>query len=382
MKKNLKMALSLVLALILVLGLGTAAFAAGAEDFFAGDTADGAHDGSLFLAGEKLDSTATVNGVVLAAGYDVNAAGKAEYLMGAGYNVYAAGEVSGDAFLAGNRVDISGAVARDVFAAANSVSVTGTVGRAMYIAASKVSISGEVGGDIYISSGNVKISDDAKLSGAVYCAKGADVRAPGDVLARVIWYDDPAVAQLESVSAGAETASTLQRLGTWTISLVGLIALSFVLLWLTPLWERLDAKYYGAPFAQYARVFGIGFGVLAGVPVAVVLLWVTRIGLRLGFVLALIYAAALVAAPIFLGFFIGMLIWRAALKKAPSYWAELPIGLLVCCAAKLIPGLSFAVGLVSAPLALGVIVLMLGKGKTTPPAVQPCALPADAAPET
>lgn len=381
MKRNLKMALSLALALILMLGLGTAAFAAGAEEVFAGDAADGTRDGSLFLAGEKLDCAATVNGIVLAAGYDVNAAGKAEYLMGAGYNVYAAGEVSGDAFLAGNHVDISGKIARDVFAAANSVSVTGTVGRTMYIAASNVSIAGEVGGDIYISSGSVKISDDARLSGAVYCARGADVRAPGDILARVIWYDDPAAAQLESVSAGVKTASTLHRLGTWAIGLVGLVALAFVLAWLTPLWERLDAKYYGAPFAQYARAFGIGFGVLAGVPVAVVLLWVTRIGLRLGFVLAGLYAAALVAAPIFLGFFLGMLIWRAALKKAPCYWAELSIGITACCVAKLIPGLSFAAGFVSAPLALGVITLMLGKGRATPPAAQPCALPADAAPE-
>ena len=46
------------------------------------------------------------------------------------------------------------------------------------------------------------------------------------------------------------------------VLLAGVLLLAFVLLWLTPLWETVDRKYYGAPFGRYAKAFGIGFGTL------------------------------------------------------------------------------------------------------------------------
>ena len=150
------------------------------------------------------------------------------------------------------------------------------------------------------------------------------------------------------------------------LSYLGAAAVAFALLWLTPMWEKLDSKYYGAAFGDYARAFGIGFAVLAGLPVAAVLLMITRIGLRLAFVLLLVYAAAIVASPVFLSFFIGMLIWRRALRKAPCYFAELPIGLLAWRIVYCVPGLSFITGLVAVPLGLGVLTLLLGKPKKQP----------------
>ena len=68
----------------------------------------------------------------------------------------------------------------------------------------------------------------------------------------------------------------------------------------------------------------------------------------------------------FLGFFLGALLWRGAMKKAPCYYAELAIGILVWRVAASVPGLSFAVSLVSVPLGLGVVTLLLGKGAAKP----------------
>ena len=107
----------------------------------------------------------------------------------------------------------------------------------------------------------------------------------------------------------------------------------------------------------------------------------TRVGLRLAFVLLFVYVAVIIAAPVFLGFFFGMLIWRGALKKAPCYFAELPIGILVWRLAACIPGLSFAVGLVAVPLGLGVITLLLGKGAKSAPAAPADGSSNDALPE-
>lgn len=96
--------------------------------------------------------------------------------------------------------------------------------------------------------------------------------------------------------------------------------------------------------------------------------------MRLALIVLFLYAAAIIAAPVFLGFFLGALLWRGAMKKAPCYYAELAIGILVWRIAASVPGLSFAVGLVSVPLGLGVVTLLLGKGaaKLSPKAETAC----------
>ena len=68
-----------------------------------------------------------------------------------------------------------------------------------------------------------------------------------------------------------------------------------------------------------------------------------------------------------------MLLWRTVFKQKANYWIELPVGLLVWRILTLIPGVKFAVGLVSAPLALGVITLLLGgkKAAKAQPPVEP-----------
>ena len=128
----------------------------------------------------------------------------------------------------------------------------------------------------------------------------------------------------------------------------------------------MDRKYYGAPFGRYAKAFGIGFAVLAGVPLAAILLFISNVGVRLALIVLFLYAAAIIAAPVFLGFFLGALLWRGAMKKAPCYYAELAIGILVWRVAASVPGLSFVAGLVSVPLGLGVVTLLLGKGAAKP----------------
>lgn len=49
--------------------------------------ADGMRDGSLFLSGETVRSSAAVNGVLLAAGRTVGVNGTGAYVMAAGYEV-------------------------------------------------------------------------------------------------------------------------------------------------------------------------------------------------------------------------------------------------------------------------------------------------------
>lgn len=375
MKKNLRFAFALMLALVLMTALSVPAFAAD-TDIFALDGTDGSYDGSLFVAGQNVDSRADVQGVLMAAGYDVRAGGKSEYVMAAGSTAEFFGAAENDVFLAGSTVVVTGRAGRDVFIVGNTIAMGGVIGRGAYIVGDTVKLTGSIGGDVYINANKLVISDTADIPGTVRVNENASISYPASV--NVVTYVDSS----SSAPAAAKPANTLgHKLGSWALSFLGVTAVAFVLLWLTPLWETVDLKYYGAPFSKYAKAFGIGFAVLVGLPVAVVLLMIARVGVRLAFVLTGVYLASIAAAPVFLGFFLGALIWRRLFKKAPNYFAELPIGILLWRIAYCIPGLSFAVGLVAVPLGLGVVTLLLGKHKAAPaetadaPAEEPSALP-------
>ena len=359
-----KKLVSLFLSLLLATALAVPACAA-FEDVFADGSADGTRDGSLFLSGETVRSSAAVNGVLLAAGRTVGVNGTGAYVMAAGYEVTLGGTAENDAFLAGYSIGVSGTAQRDVFAAGQSITVNGTVGRDLYAAANTVTITGSVGGDVYISAESVVIGDGAEIGGRLHCNASALRSVPDGIADNAELYDDPASGDVNvniTVSEPSIGSIVLRK----ALSFAGVLLLAFVLLWLTPLWETVDRKYYGAPFGRYAKAFGIGFAVLAGVPLAAILLFISNVGVRLALIVLFLYAAAIIAAPVFLGFFLGALLWRGAMKKAPCYYAELAIGILVWRVAASVPGLSFAVGLVSVPLGLGVVTLLLGKGAAKP----------------
>lgn len=372
MKKLAKNTSFLVIALILVSLLGASAYADNSD--YTLEPAEYTYDGSYFVSGQTVSENESVKGILAAAGYDVNLAGVSQYTAGAGYNVRSAGYTLNDAFLAGYNVSIDGATARDLYAAGNIVTVSGVVSRSAYLAGDTVSVSGKIGGDLYIDAQNVTIADTAEIRGTLYIPDSASVTASESTEKSIEWYKSEAAAQAESISEAVQTASAARKVGSWVVSLAGLIIVALVLLWLTPLWETVDKRYYGVPFSAYARAFGIGFAVLAGVPVAAILLMITRIGLRLAFVVLFVYVAAIIASKAFISFVLGALIWRNVLKKAPKYLAELPIGALAVCLVEIIPGLDFAVGFVAVPLGLGMITLLLGKSKTL--ADDPAALPA------
>ena len=344
MKKSMNKLWCLLLAAMLLAALSVGAFAA--------------EPGSAFLAGSDVRANANVDGILFAAGYHVEQTSTSEYAFLAGETVRFDGAAENDVFAAGYDVTLNGEIARDVYAAGNAVRVTGSVGRDLYVSAGNVQISGWVGGDVHINADVIEITPSAVIGGTLhYNSSASTVSAEPEVREHAQVYEDRAEPQ----------PTPAQKLGSKVLdrvlSFAGVVALAFVLLWLTPLWDRLDKKYSGAPFAKFATAFGIGFAVLLGVPVVFVILLITRIGVRLAFVLLLPYIAAIVAAPVIFGFFIGKLFWRDLCKRRACFAAELPIGIALWAIASCIPVLSFVAAFVTVPLGLGVITLLLGRGK-------------------
>ena len=382
MKKTAKLIIALLLCAGLFSALSLTAFAADAGFVMSEDGSaqlTGTQDRTVFLAGQTVDCSAEVKGIVMAAGYNLYVGGSGEYVMAAGYNAAVNGAVEKDAFAAGYSTVLNGEAQRDVFLVGNDVALNGEAGRNLFAGGTRVTINGKVGGDVYVSADSIVIGSDADIAGCLRYNDNADISIRdgsriGSTATYVGTSADQSYEETESVpESGAHKVWVRVR------TYLGLAAVAFVLLWLTPIWAKLDGKYTGQPFGKYATAFGIGFGVLAGVPLAAILLMVTQIGLRLAFVLLMLYAALIIAAPVFLSFFLGGLIWRRLLKKAPCYAAELPIGILAWWIADMIPVLSAVTALVSVPFGVGVVALLLGNRKappvSAPVAEEPAALP-------
>ncbi len=421
MKKRKKL-LCLLLVLLLAASLAPAAFA---EFVFSGDEQNisGEYDSTVFLAGENPNSAADVKGILFEAGNTVTSAGFSEYAFVAGNTVSFAGENSGDAFVGGNAVSFSGSCGRDLAIAGNSVDIRGSVGRDLLAGGRSVSISGHVGGDVTLAAEEIRITDDAEIEGILRYNSSAKISAPADLLAGAVVYEDNQDSQgLQSIlgtqdASGTQNATDAQdaqdgqdaqdaqdtqdaqnssgdsganapaveapkpksspvlaKLKSTVFKLIGLLLIAYFFLWLTPLWEKVDADYTGKPFGTFAKAFGIGLAVLAALPLASIILFVSGVGVRPALVLIFVVVAALIAAPVFLGFFLGVLLWRKALKKDRNYWAELAIGLVCWAILAAVPGIRVAVKMVAGCLGVGVLACMLGKKKTAaPPVVQAAA---------
>ena len=373
--KTSRLLACVLLTLLLFCSVVPAAFA---EVVFSGEEGSltGTYDATVFQAGRDATSNAEVKGILFMAGNTVSAGGTGEYAFIAGNTVSFGGECLHDAFIGGNSVAISGNVDRDLYAAGKVLDLRGTVGRDLFAGAQTVNISGEIGGNVYLDAETIQIADDAKIEGSLRYNDSAKVSGPKEILDRAERYTDkkedagkpetdaaaPAPAPVQNAQPG-KSHTIFSKIKSALFTYLGLLLIAFFFLWLTPLWEKVDRNYTGKNFGLYAATFGIGFAVLAALPLAAIILMITGFGVRPAFVLLLVYSAVLAASPVFLGFFLGSLLWRKALKKEKNYWAELAIGLLAWRILSLIPGVKIAAALVTGPLALGVITRMLGKKK-------------------
>ena len=384
--KTSRLLTCLLLTLLLLCCVMPAAFA---EVVFSSEEGSltGTYDATVFQAGQDATSSAEVKGILFMAGNTVSAGGTGEYAFIAGNTVSFSGECLNDAFIGGNSVAVSGNVDRDLYAAGKVLDVRGAIGRDLFAGGETVTISGEIGGNVYLNAENIQIADNAKIGGTLRFNDNARVSGPDEILNNAERYADKkegaekpdgaeaAPAPVQSTEPGKSTR-VFSKIKSALFSYLGLLLIAYFFLWLTPLWEKVDRDYTGKDFGLYAAAFGIGFAVLAGLPLASIILMITGFALRPAFVLLLVYAAVLTAAPVFLGFFLGSLLWRKALKKTKNYWAELAVGLLVWRILSLIPGVKIVTAFIAGPLALGVITRMLGKKKAGPaPAEEHPALP-------
>ncbi|MBV0900668.1 bactofilin family protein [Haloarcula salina] len=283
---------------------------------------------------------------------------------------------------------VRGTVTGDVAAAAGTVHVTetGEVGGNVEAAAGTVRIDGTVGGDVSAAGGTVEIGETAQIGGdldagagflAIHGTIDGTVRAgaeevvvgPTASVGGDLRYDaatftrDPeaavggSVVQDESIGDSAGPDFGAFTLPSWLGVVYGLfvnLLLGAVLLAAFPAFStRVADRVAESP----ARSGGVGLLTLVLVPIVLVVLLLTIIGIPLSLVGAVAFGVAAWVAAVYGQFAVGS--WALSLADRDNRWLALVVGLVGFAILGAIPILGGLLELVAFLLGLGALALTL-----------------------
>ena len=323
-----------------------------------------------FVAGGSARLSAPVQGDLLAAGGEVLLAGPvAGDQIAFGGRLRFDGAVSQDLYAGGGQVALEGSVARNARVAGGEVSlgprariagnasfaggdikVLGAVGGYLQAAGGRVLIDGRVDGDVEAASGALELGPNARIGGKLRYRGGAPLKQ--DPAAQV----QGGVERLEVPVRGvAERVPAPAVLGVWTF---GLMVMAAVLVAALPGFSSRVAETTRARFGWSLLA---GFLTLAAIPLAVVLLLVTVIGIPLALLAALAFMALLLVGYVAAGIALGdatLRRWFAA-RAAHRGWRALfaALGVFALGIAALIPWLGALLAFVALIAGMGALLL-------------------------
>ena len=335
-----------------------------AQTFRSGDTVStpsgGTVNSSLFVAGQSIDVGGTVRGDVFCAGQNVHlTATVLGDVLCMGQNVTISGRVSGDVRLAGQSVSLGSVVAGNATVAAqdfteesgariggdlsinaHQVKLSGPVGRDAAIASGGVTIANSVGRNVQARVQELRLASGARVGGNIsYTSPQPLVRASGAVVTGKITHYTPA-AHHGSLAAGL----------LWLLYLFAALLLAALLLVLLLPWMFHAAAELAR--RRLWRTFLIGLVASIVVPVLLLTLAFTIIGLPLALLLGLVWLVIMIVSAPFAAYLLGRLLLRRATDNA--IWTML-LGAALLIIVSFIPFLNVLVDLVAYWFGLGMV---------------------------
>lgn len=324
--------IALLLAVVLV--LGTLPGVAAAETRSGGNVVveegETIHD-DLQAFGGTIVVRGTVNGDLDAFGGDV----------------LVAGEVTGSVSAFAGNVRIAGTVGQDVEAAAGNVYVEpgAEVGGALSAAAGNVVVAGTVREDAELAGGTVRLTESAVIDGDVEYAVGDDGEFTNEG-ATV----GGSITRAEEVQAGPWQGPIVPG---WVFGVYGFLVNLILGAALLLVFPRFSATVAARVAEQPLWIGGVGLLTLVAVPVLLVILFVTIVGIPLAIVGGLLFGLLAWVALIYGRFAVGT--WLVSLADVHNRWLGLLVGLVVLGLAARIPWIGGLIDLVVLLLGLGAI---------------------------
>lgn len=279
------------------------------------------------------------------------------------------GIVNGDLEAFAGNVLVAGTVTGDVEAAAGNVQITGTVGGNVEAAGGNVEVAqgAEIGGDVEAAAGSVIMNgvvDGTVEAAAETITLGPAARIGGDLV-----YEGTLnraegatvsgqVRQDGDLSVGAPFAGgAAPAFPPLVFDIFGFLANLFLGVVLLLAFPRFSERVLGTGLAAPLKAGGIGLLTLVAVPVALVLVALTIIGIPLSLLGALLFVGLLWAGGVYGRYLIGS--WLLSLADREGRWIALVLGLVVVGLAVQIPILGGLIDVLVLLFGLGALALSL-----------------------
>ncbi len=321
-------------------------------------------DDTLVATGNTVRIEGVINGDLLAFGRTVEVRGTVKGdLVSFAKRTVVSGIVEGRIFNFSQSLDLDGQLGHSIYGFAQALRVNdrGHVGEGILAAAGDVSLEGEVKRSVDIlTSGNADVSGsigrDLTMAGVSLTLTNT-ARVGGNLSARVRQLKEVHIADGATIGGKRdiqvevrESHFTRPRFYFYqAVWLTGAILVGWLGMLLFPGFFQATTQLVGSGWLS----LGLGVGVLAGVPVAIVIIAVTLVGFPLSLMLLTLYLTAIYLAKFWVGAFLGRILLTASGATKGDWVLGLLVGLLILTIVGFIPYLG---GLVR----LGVVCLGLG----------------------
>src|SRR6516162_1112666 len=324
-------------------------------------------------------------------------------LVATGNTVVVEGVINGDLLVFAQTLEVRGNVKGDVVSLAKRSVVSGTVEGRIFNCSQSLDLDGELGHSLYswgrslrvdhrahlgegiVAGGDISLEGEVKRSATLYgivdvsgtvgrdltmAGRGLTLtdaaRVGGNLTARVRELKDVHIADRASIS-GKRDIQLRVRKNQFTrprfylhqvVWLAAAMLVGWLGLALFPGFIQTCTQAVGSGW----RSLGLGLGILAGLPVVIVVAAITLVGIPISLMLLAVYLAAIYLAKLWVGAFLGRILLKPAGTTKRDWLLGLLVGLLILTIAGFIPYLGGLVRLVVVCLGLGAFAWQLHQG--------------------
>jgi len=353
-----------LLIVLLALSLPSFALERRHADFVTVPASETVND-TLIAAGNTVRIEGVVNGDLLAFGRTVEVRGTVKGdLVSLAKRTVVSGTVEGRIYTFSESLDLDGQLAHSLYGFAQSLRVNGRghVGEGVVAAAGDVSIEGEVTRSVDIlTSGNADVSGsigrDLTMSGVSLTLTNT-ARVGGNLTAHVRRLSEAHIADGATIVGKRDIQLQQAKKSQFArprfyfhqaVWFAAAMLVGWLGLLLFPGFFRGTTQAVGSGWLS----LGLGVGLLAGVPVVMVVVAITLVGIPISLMLFAVYLAAIYLAKVWVGAFLGWILLKPSGATKGDWLLGLLVGLLIITIVGFIPYLG---GLVR----LGVVCLGLG----------------------
>jgi hypothetical protein len=307
---------------------------------------DGVVNGDLLVFGRTVEVRGTVKGDLISCAQRTEVSGTVEgHIYTVSHSLDLQGQLGHSIYglMQSLHIDDRGRVGEGIVVAAGDASLEGAVKRSVNIFTGNGDVSGSIGRDLTMAGRSLTLTNTARVGGnlsarvhqlkEVHIADGATIVGKRDIQVRV-----------------TESRFTRPRFYFHqAIRLAGAMLVGWLGLLLFPGFFRATTQLVGSGW----RSLGLGVGVLAGVPVAMVVAAITLVGFPLSLMLLAVYLVAIYLTKVWVGAFLGRILLKPSGATKGDWLLGLLVGLLILTIVGFVPYLG---GLVN----FGVVCLGLG----------------------